>query len=172
MSLSTFYMLVGAALVAIFLFFKPMKVDIANPGEMPQIELEHFVVYDVTEAGVKTILAGAYARRFEDRYTVDDVNVTDRTEAHVQTMQADHGVYKEPIILLKHDVRYRRDDGVRFLTEQLEYNQSSADIVARGSFVLWQGKDRVTGSALRYNTVSGEASGKHIVADYELKENR
>lgn len=172
MSLSAFYMLVGAALVAVFLFFKPLNVDIANPGEMPQIELERFVVHEVTEAGVKTILAGRYARRFEDRYTVDDVNVTDRAQAHVQSMRAGKGIYKEPVILLQKNVRYRRDDGIRFETEQVEYNQTSGTMAADDDFILWQGKDKVVGRSLRYNTASGEASGKNIVADYDIKENR
>lgn len=172
MSLTSFYLLVGALLGAVFLFFKPLKVDIADPGEMPQIELERFMVHEVTEQGVKTILAGRYARRYEDRYTVDDVNVTDRTDVHAQNMQAGQGVYREPVIMLQDNVRYRRDDGVRFQTQSAEYNQSSGDVAADTHFILWQGNDRLEGDALRYNTKSGDASGKHIVGDYEIKENK
>lgn len=170
MSLSSFFLVTGVALFAVFLFFKPFKVDIANPGEMPQIELNRFIVHEVTEQGVKTILAGGYARRYEDRFTVSDVNVTDKAKSHIQSMQADEGIYKEPVIVLKQHVRYQRDDGVKFQTQEVEYNQSSGEMVASDRFILWQGNDRLEGKALHFNAYDGIASGINIVGNYELKE--
>jgi len=170
MSVSTFYLLIGAVLGSIFFFFKPLQVDIATPGELAQIELERFTVYEVAADGVKTILAGAHASRFPDRYEVDDLNLTDRSEGHVETMQARKGIYKEPLISLDGDVRFRRDDGYTFETQKADYNQSSGDVRAPGSFVLWQAGDRVDGRNLFYNIKSGDITAKKIVGVYTMKE--
>lgn len=170
MNITGFYAAIGAVLVAIFLFFKPLKVDIANPGDLPQIELQHFMVHEVTTAGVKTILAGQYARRYEDRYVVTDVNLTDRNERHIENMQAGRGIYREPIVILKDHVRYRRDDGVRFRTDYAEYNQTSGQLAANDDFVLRRGTDRLNGKALQYNTITGDIAAKQIVGVYLLKE--
>jgi len=172
MSVTTFYLLIGAVLGSIFLFFKPLHVDIASPGELAQIELERFRVYEVSSEGVKTILGGRHASRFPDRYEVDDLNLTDRSEGHVETMQANKGIYKEPLISLAGDVRFRRDDGVMFETAQADYNQTSGAVRAPGDFVLWQAQDRVDGTDLRYNTISGDVTAKRIVGVYTMKEKK
>ncbi|UFS61318.1 hypothetical protein LOH54_06530 [Sulfurimonas sp. HSL-3221] len=170
MSVTSFYLLIGAVLGGIFLFFKPLQVDIASPGELAQIELDRFTVYEVASTGVKTILAGHHASRFPDRYEVVDLNLTDRSEGHVETMKASKGIYKEPLITLEGDVRFRRDDGITFETAKADYNQSSGEVRAPGAFVLWQARDRVDGRNLYYNLNSGDISAKKIVGIYTMKE--
>jgi hypothetical protein len=170
MNVTVFYLLIGAILGSMFLLFKPLHVDIASPGELAQIELDRFVVHEVTAGGVKTILAGAHARRFEDRYEVDELNLTDRSEGHLEQMSASKGVYREPLISLRDNVRFERDDGLVFETKNADYNQTSGEVSTAGSFVLWQANDRVDGTDLRYNTKSGEISAKQIVGNYTLKD--
>jgi len=170
MNITVFYLLIGAVLGSMFLFFKPLQVDIASPGELAQIELDRFVVHEVTDAGVKTILAGNHARRFEDRYEVDELNLTDRSQGHVEKMHATKGLYRAPLISLRDNVRFERDDGVVFETQSADYNQTSGEVSTNGSFVLWQAKDRIDGTDLRYNTKSGKISAKQIVGNYTLKD--
>ena len=172
MNVVTFYLVVGAILGSIFLFFKPIAVNVADPGELAQIELDRFIVYEVTPAGVKTILAGTHALRFPDRYEVNDLNLTDRSDEHTENMRADFGVYKEPLIFLQDNVRYERDDGIVFTTGSADYNRTSGMLAANGPFVLWQGQDRVKGSDLRYNTQLGEISAEKIVGNYMLKDTK
>ena len=170
MNVVTFYLIVGAVLGSVFLFFKPMKVNIAEPGELAQIELDRFIVHEVTPAGVKTILAGTHALRFTDRYEVNDLNLTDRSENHTENMRAKFGIYREPLISLRDDVHYERDDGIVFETDSADYNRSSGQMVAAGPFILWQGRDRVEGKDLFYNSKSGDISAKKIVGNYMLKD--
>jgi len=172
MNVVTFYLLVGAVLGSIFLFFKPMKVDLAEPGELAQIELDRFVVYEVTTTGVKTILGGSHALRFADRYEVSDLNLTDRSKEHIETMWAKFGIYREPLVSLRENVHYERDDGIDFETGSADYNRSSGQMVAAGPFVLWQGHDRVEGEDLIYNSQSGEISAKKIVGNYTVKDKK
>jgi hypothetical protein len=170
MNVVTFYLFIGAVLGSVYLFFKPMKVDVAEPGELAQIELDRFIVHEVVPKGVKTIMTGSHALRFTDRYVVSDLNLTDRSEGHTENMRAKSGTYREPMILLRKDVRYRRDDGIRFETDSVDYNRSSGQMVAPGPFVLWQAHDRITGRDLIYNTKRGEISAEKIVGNYFLKE--
>jgi len=171
MNVTPFYMLIGIVLAGIFFFFKPLKVDIAETGELAQIELSDFRVYEVVPRGVKVVLAGSSVKRFEDRYQVEEINLTDRSGNHIENMKANRGIYKEPMIYLYDRVRYTRDDGVSFETEQADYNQTSGQINTAGPFVLRQSQDRVTGNDLVYNTESGDLAAKHIEGFYRLKEN-
>ncbi len=170
MNVTLFYLFIGAVLGAVFFFFKPLKVDIASPGELAQIELNDFTVHEVTEAGVKTILSGVHARRFADRYEVDTFHLMDRSQGHVEQMQAAEGSYREPLVSLRGDVRFERDDGIVFETQSADYNQSSGVVSTPGRFVLWQAADRVEGTKLYYNIKSGEITAKKIAGTYTLKE--
>ena len=172
MNVVTFYLLVGAVLGSVFLFFKPMKVDLAEPGELAQIELDRFTVHEVTTSGVKTILAGSHALRFTDRYEVSDLNLTDRSENHTENMRADRGIYREPMISLRDDVQYKRDDGIGFTTQNVDYNRTSGEMTAAGPFVFWQAKDRLEGRDLLYNTKSGQIAAKAITGNYYLKDTK
>jgi len=172
MSVTTFYLMIGALLASVFLFFKPIKVDIAETGELAQIELDRFVVHEVVPAGVKTILAGAHAKRFEDRYEVQELNLTDRSETHVENMQAKSGIYREPLISLRDDVRYARDDGITFETDSADYNQTSGEMKTNGPFVLWQAHDRIDGTDLVYNTKTGEVAARRIIGNYFMKDEK
>lgn len=170
MNIVTFYTFIGAVLVGIFIFFKPLDVEIDAPEDLAQIELDRFLVHEVTVEGVKTILGGGHARRYEDRYVVEDINLTDLSGTHEQNMKADHGTYKGSIISLKEHVRFRRDDGIFFECDQAVYNQDTAVANTIGGFVLWQDDDRVSGTQLVYNTKTGDVSAKNVTGFYELKE--
>lgn len=170
MNVVTFYLLVAAILVSVFLFFKPMKVTVSQPGELAQIELDKFVIHEVTPETVKTILAGSQGLRYEDRYEVTDLNLTDRSKLHTENMQAAHGTYSEPMILLHDGVHYTRDDGMKFESNDLDYNRSSGLMRAPGPFVLWQKADRINGHNLVYYTKSGDMAAKKITGNYFLKD--
>lgn len=170
MTVAPFYLMIGAALVGIFLYFKPLKVDIAEADELPQIELTNFRVHDVTTEGVKTVLAGKNVRRFDLRYVVSDINLTDRGGSHIENMQARRGIYEAPMVFLEDKVRYARDDGVVFTTSKAEYNQTSGLIRTFGRFTLNREQDTLTGYDLLYGTRSGDIAASRIKGDYRMKE--
>lgn len=171
MNVVTFYLLTGAVLIGIFLFFKPLNVEIDAPGELAQIELNDFMVHEVTPEGVKTILGGSHASRYEDRYVVEEINLTDYSGTYRQNMKADHGTYKGSIITLKDHVHFERDDGLFFECDQAVYNQDTGVANTIGAFVIWQGPDRVTGTDLIYNGKTGDVSAKRVTGQYTLKDN-
>lgn len=170
MTVLPFYLLIGAGLGIILFFFRPLHVDAPPSEELAQIELRQFVIFDVTRTGVKTQLGGSDARRYEDRYAVDNIVLTDRSRGHTETVRSDTGVYRDPMVHLEGHVRYERDDGVRFETSGAEFNQTSGVIRSREMFTMWRGDDRVTGQDLVYFTKDGEVSATHIEGVYLLED--
>lgn len=170
MNVVPFYLFVGAVLGGIFLFFKPLHVEIAKTEELAQIELNRFLVHEVTPEGVKTILGGTHAQRFKDRYVVEDINLTDRSGRFEENMKADRGTYKGSVITLDDNVRYRRDDGIAFRCMHAVYDQNTSMAETIGAFDLWQGGDRISGRNLRYNSRTGDVFAKDVVGYYRIKD--
>ncbi len=170
MNVTPFYLFIGIVLLSVFAFFKPQKVQIEVPKELAQIELGDFIVHEINPEGVKTIFVGSHARRFEDRYVVNDINLTDRTEGHVENMRADFGIYKDPLITLKDHIRFTRDDGLVFESDRAKYNLDRSAVHVPGKFVMWQKSDRVIGHDLEYNSKSGDIAARRVRAFYTIKE--
>lgn len=169
MNVVGFYLSVGALLAFIFFVFQPIELQEAPKEPFAQIELNGFFIHELNENGIKTILAGAHAKRFEDRYEVMELNITDRNPRHHQSMQAGFGVYKEPFIALHGDVRYRRDDGLHFQSNQAFYDRNTTIATTAGAFTLWQNNDSVQGVNLVLNNTLGEAWADRVTGIYEIR---
>ncbi len=170
MNVVPFYFGLGIVLASIFVFFKPLHVEIDAPERLAQIELERFEVFEVTTKGVKTMLIGRRARRFQKSYVVDDINMTDRSHGHRDNLCARLGIYKEGFVTLENDVRLRRDDGSLFETQKATYDQNSSIVRAHGAFVFYRGPDTVRGSDLYYDLESGRLRALHVEGIYTIKE--
>ncbi len=170
MNITGFFALLGAVLLAIFLFFKPLRVAPPSDEELAAIELDKFAVYKMTQEGLETLLRGAHAKRFSDRYVVDDINLTDRSKGYTQNMQADHGVYRVPVTTLEGNVSYDREDGVRFVCDRAEYDENRTDIVSVGPFRLSRNKDYVDGTDLHYNSTTGKITAEKVEGIYRMKD--
>lgn len=167
-----FFLLVAAVLGVIFLGFKPLAIKAQGSGEFAQIELTAFTVHELTTDGVKTIFTGADARRYEDRYEVYAMQLTDRSGEFQQQMEANFGVYKEPLVTLHGNVRYRRDDGLYFNCNEAIYDRNRSVAHTEGAFVMGQGTDAVHGDDLVFNSQTSEARAVKIEAYYALEESK
>jgi hypothetical protein len=170
MNVVPFYLAVAALLASIYLFFKPLHVEIDAPEELAQIELNGFTIYEVSPRAVKTILAGERAQRFEDRYVVVDINLTDRSHGYRDNMQAHEGVYRNGIVTLDEDVLFHRNDGSWFTTQHALYDQNRSIVRTYGSFIFWRGTDYLEGQDLFYDIRNEVARAKKVRGIYEIKE--
>lgn len=170
MNVTGFFAFIGAVLLGIFLFFKPLDVKTMTPEELAAIELDGFAVYKMTPSGLETVLRGSHAKRFADRYVVNDINLTDRSEGYSQNMQADTGVYRVPVTTLEGNVRYHREDGVRFACDKAVYDENRTQISSIGPFRISQNGDSVEGLNLRYNSTTGKITAKHVEGLFRVKE--
>jgi len=170
MNINAFFLIISALLVSIYLFFKPIDIQLDLPDELAQLELNQFVVHEYDTDKLKTILSGSEGKRYEERYEVKDVNYTNNTDRYVENMRADYGFYKEPLMILKKNVHYQRDDGSRFFADHVTYNDETSFTTTDGSFKLWNGHDSIKGQNLSYNSQSGEINATAITGIYFMKE--
>lgn len=170
MNVTVFFSAIGVILAAIFIFFQPLHVKSMSTDELASIELDDFAVYKMTPVTLETVLQGRHAKRYSDRYVVTDINLTDYAQGYRQNMLAAQGVYRAAVTTLEGDVRYAREDGVRFACDKARYDESSTEVRSIGPFRLSQNRDTIHGMDVIYNSTSGKISAEKVEGLYTVKE--
>lgn len=168
-----FFIAIALLLSVILYFFKPTDIAESQVGEVAQLELRNFTLYELGVDGLKDIMLGRQGLRFDDRIDVIDIDYTDSTRSMRNNIQADFGRYNNKnLITLEGNVRYYREDGMRFNAEKALIDHKKETITVVGPFTMKKMADTVTGRDLFYNTKSGytEAKGVTGVFDLENKE--
>lgn len=169
MSANYFFIVIGLVLGAIFVFFKPLEIHFDNPNEVAQLELEHFTVYELTKMGLKSITKGSKGARFENRNEASDINFTDNSRAFSQNMRADFGRQENGVVYLDGNVRYKRQDGLRFESDEAEYDQNSTIATTEGDFVMYYGKNSLEGQKLYYDATLRQSKSDMVDGIYDIK---
>lgn len=154
----------------IFFLFKPMHIKQQEFVDVPLFELSSFSLYELNKKGLNNTMTGTKGTRYRDRYTVENIDYTDNSEKFIANMKADNGIYKDDIVYLEGNVTYTREDGLVFFTQSATYNKKTSIAHTDNSYVSYRGKDKVTGSSLRYNNLLNQVSSKNVVAIYNFQE--
>lgn len=154
----------------IFLFFKPIIIEKKDYVEIPIFELNYFDVYELDREGLKTILSGSNSKKYDDRYSVENIDYTDNSKRYIANMQANHGLYKENIVTLHGDVKYIREDGLNFWSDSATYNKVDSTLFTQSDYRATRGENMVQGTFLYYNNMTKKLKSKNIVAIYKLQE--
>jgi len=166
-----FYLLIALVLLGIFVGFKPLQLPdtLGSDVEVPELELTRFTLYEVDETGLQNIMIGQKGFQYKDRLEVKDINYTDSTKSVRSNLQADFGIYdKVNIITLKGNVRYHREDGVRFSSQEAVLKQKEETISVDGRFKLERFADNVVGVKLFYDTKNGISSARNVIGYYTV----
>jgi len=172
MNANTFFIAVGLLLGTIFVFFKPLEISKDNPNEVAQLELENFTVFELTREGLKSITKGTKGKRFENRNEADDINFTDNANEFAQNMQADFGRQQNGIVDLEGNVRYKREDGLRFKSEEARYDQNSTIATTQGAFNMSYGQNWVDGTKLYYDATSRHSRAEGVSGVYKISKEK
>ncbi len=154
----------------ILFLFKPLEIKEQSFTDVPLFSISNFTMYEFDTNGLTTLMNGEQATRYKNRYTVEKIDYTDNSKEYTANMKSNSGIYKNEIVYLDGDIVYSREDGLTFETQKATYNKKTALAVADGDFVLYQGQNRVTGKALKYNNSSEKVESKNVSAIYHLKE--
>jgi len=157
-------------LILIFVGFKPLNFKQQNFGDVPLFEIQSFVVYELNQLGLDTMILGSDAIRYSNRYTVKNINYTDNSKDFIVNIKANDGIYKNNIVQVHGNVVYTREDGLTFKTEKAIYNKTTSVAKTDTPYILFQGQNRVTGSSIIYNSKLNTIQSSEIVAKYQLKE--
>jgi len=169
-NINILFSIIITSLVLIFIGFKPLKVKQQNFVDIPLFELQSFVVYEINQLGLDTMILGSNAIRYSDRYRVKNIDYTDNSRDYIVNMKANNGIYKNNIVVLNGNVVYTREDGVTFQTKKVIYNKKTSIAKTDTPYILYQGQNRVIGSSLIYNSKLNTIQSNQIVAKYQLKE--
>lgn len=156
----------------IFFLFKPLDIKQQIFDDIPLFEISSFTLYELNTESLITLMSGDKSIRYKDRYTVSNIDYTDNSKKYIANMKADNGIYKDDIISLTANVKYMREDGLVFKTQNAIYNKKTNITYIEKDFSS-QGQDyKLNGEALRYNNVLNTALANRVTVSYQLKESK
>lgn len=154
----------------IFFLFEPMKIKQQKFGDVPMFELTSFTLHELNKVGLQTVMIGDAAVRYEDRYTVSNIDYTDNSREYIANMKAKQGLYKDNIVELEKDVVYTREDGLTFETNKAIYNKNTSIATTDSDYISYRENNVVEGSFVKYNNSLNRVNSKNVTATYQLKE--
>ncbi len=155
----------------IFFLFKPLNIKEQTFIDVPVFEIDKFMMQELSSKGLEILMIGTNATKYSNRYTVKDINFTDKTKNYIANMRADFGIYKDEILKLNGQVYYGRDDGLTFETQEVVYNKKIGIVYVYKDYVSHMGTNQVKGSSLKYNNILDTLQSTNVVAHYTIKEN-
>lgn len=168
MSVNVFFAIILVALIAMFGYFKPSYTQNLDGSDIPKIELESFIVYEVDTRGVERFFEGEKGKRFDDRYEVSSAKFSNNSKQLFESIRADEARYKDNVIALRGNVHYVREDGLEFRSNEGTYDENNSLIRTQGPFVITQNHNRVDGTKLYYNTVLDTVEANTVRGSYQL----
>ncbi len=172
MNINMFFIAITLALSVIFISFKPMVIKKQKFVDTPLFEIDTFTMHELNQGGLITIMKGSKATRYRDRYQVANINYIDNSKKYRANIKANDGLYrdKDDILKLQGNVIYKREDGLTFKTSKAMYDKNSSIVKTDQKYVLYQGKNIITGTTLSYDNTKNIVKSKRVVASYQLKE--
>jgi len=156
----------------IYLLFKPLDIKQQEFIDVPQFEILDFVLYELDNSSLSTVMKGSSATRFSDRYVVKQIDYTDNSREYISNMKANNGIYKNDIVDLEGEVFYVREDGLIFESQEATYNKKTNITSTKKDFVIYRDNDKVTGTRLKYNNALNRSSAQEVRAKYQLQEEK
>jgi LPS export ABC transporter protein LptC len=172
LSINTFFVLIAIGLLMIYVGFKPQYIAEQNFDDVPLFELDSFVLHELNQEKLITIMKGSETKRYSDRYSVTNISFTDNSEELLANIRADSGLYrdKDNIIDLVGNVIYNREDGLVFESQEAIYDKKTAIARTQKDYIMYRDKDSVIGTSLVYDNANGRVKSKNVVAKYQIKE--
>ncbi|EQB40327.1 hypothetical protein M947_00595 [Sulfurimonas hongkongensis] len=172
MNINAFFVFIAIGLLMIYIGFKPQYVAEQNFVDVPLFELDSFVLHELNQDKLITIMKGSKTTRYSNRYNVTNISYTDNSKELLANIRADNGLYrdKEEIIDLVGNVIYNREDGLVFESQEAIYNKKIAIAKTQKDYIMYRDKNRVIGTSLVYDNANRKIKSKNVVAKYQIKE--
>jgi len=166
MSINQFFAALGVVLIGMTFVFKPFDDSASASEKLPQIELNHFSVYELNNKGLEHFFEAEQGKKFEDHYEVEKAKFSNNTHSLFETIRSDHAKYKSDIISLSGNVHYAREDGLNFHSDEAMYNQNASTISTEGSFIITKGAHKVEGTHLFYDLERESVTADKVRGSY------
>lgn len=169
MNINYFFLAASVCLFMILFLFKPLEIKEQSFVDVPLFSISSFTMYEFDSNGLITLMNGAKATRYKDRYAVEKIDYTDSSKKNIANMKSNSGIYKNDIVYLDGNILYTREDGLTFETQKATYDKKISLATADGDYVLYKGTNRVTGKELKYNNSLDKIESKNVTVKYQLK---
>ncbi len=170
MRLTHFFVILLLFSVSLFFFLKPSSYVKNSDGEIAQLEIEDFTVYELNKEGVKSVLSGTIGRQFSKYYEVENAHYIENKKELSEHLYSDMGRFEKEIAYLDENVRYFREDGLSFESDHAVYNTNKESLYVPKSFILTYNENIVYGQELHYDVISGRISAQKVDANYYLED--
>lgn len=172
LNINIFFVLIATGLLMIYIGFKPQYIKEQEFVDVPLFELDSFVLHELNQDRLITIMKGSKTTRYQDRYNVTDMDYTDNSKELLASIRADSGLYrdKEDVVDLVGNVVYNREDGLVFESDEATYNKNTSIAKTQKDYIMYRNKNIVVGSSLGYDNANGKVESKNVVAKYQIKE--
>ncbi len=169
MSLNRFFLLFLAISLGIFFGVTPYVIDQEKIENIPQLEFENFISYEIEGENLNVMMTGANAKRYDARFELEDFTLYREANNSVLSVSARDGLYKNKRMLLSDSVDYQGKDDLILQTEKalLDMKHNTLDI--RVPFVLTQKGTIFTGSSLFFNQNNAKITAKDVRASFPIK---
>lgn len=168
MSINLFFIFIFAMLVGMFQYFQPHTQQEEQKKEIPQFELDQFVIYEISSSKINRFFEGSHGIRFSDRYVVENAKFSNNERELFESIRSDHALYKDDIVTLNDNVVYKRADGLAFRSNEGKYDQKNGHVSTQGTFVITKESNSIRGEHLHYNLNLDTVSANRIQGIYQL----
>ena len=159
-------------LMMIYFIFEPMDIKKQDSKEVPLFSLDTFTLHELDRFGLITLMSGSKAKRYSNRYDVQDIDYTDNSKEYTANMKAKHGLYKNEVVYLDGDVFFSREDGLKYFSQKVVYNKKTDVATSKTDFVAMMGQNQVYGTSIIVNNKLDRINSKNVYAIYKIKENK
>lgn len=170
MNINLFFTSIFIGLFMIYFLFEPLNQKNSKHGEIPLLELKNFKLTELNKEGLSSALNASVGFRYKNRYILEKLNFTDSNEKYITNIHANKGIYRGNSLKLNGNVKYFREDGIIFDTQNAKYNKKTKIITSSEKYIAYIGDNKVTGSSFMYNNALGIIKSKNIIANYKIKE--
>ncbi|WP_297575327.1 LPS export ABC transporter periplasmic protein LptC [uncultured Campylobacter sp.] len=155
----------------IYLVFQtPYEGDFfVKEPEVALIQIDDFKDFELDENSVFGYIEAKSAIRYKDKDELSDVYIV-RLDDINHSLSSKKATFANDILTFYGDALYKNSDNLTFASEQIVYDLTKKEISSPVSYLMKQGKNRVVGDSIKYETDDKKIYSKGIKSWYLLKE--
>jgi len=140
---------------------KPNSVMAIEANSTKEVYFKNFSLIELTQTGVENQLISSEAIKYKKGFHFKDINITYRNSHYLLAKKA---LYRENFIYLEDNISLRRNDGLFFKSDNLEYSLKEKVLRSNSDFKLDINGSIVQGNNLYYNLDTKRLTAQNIMA--------
>ena len=148
-------------LVVSILGIHPTSKPAINAKGDKEVTFKKFSIIELKEDIEGKKISAYKATKYTNYLDLKEVNLSDENGHNISAKRA---IYEDDTVFMKDDIKFSRDDGLRFETKNLSYDFKTEEVKTFSPFVLELNGSIIKGDNLEYNMKGKEISADDIVA--------